>query len=98
MYFLEGGLQSGAFGCMKIACDFVTQYCELHDETTRNGKSADAAFQCVKNQLPTRSGSLCGDKSVFGKIWKNCDRQPKIVHETDIFNPRILNVMKFSIK
>ena len=71
MHFLEGGVKSNVFGGAKVFCDFVTQYCELQDETTCNGKSADAAFQCVKNQLLTRSGRLCGDQSVFiyfGKI------------------------------
>ena len=70
MHFKEGGVQPGVFGCMKVFGDFVTQYCELHDETTCTGKSADAAFRCVKNQLATRSGSLCGDKSVFGNFGK----------------------------
>ena len=71
MHFREGGPQSDVFCGAKVFCDFVTQYCELQDETTRNGKSADAAFRCVKNQLLTRSGWLCGDQSVFiyfGKI------------------------------
>ena len=40
------------------------QYCELHGETTCTGRSADAAFRCVKNQSPIRFVSLCGDKSV----------------------------------
>ena len=70
-HFKKGGVQSGVFGCMKVFRDFVTQYCELQDETACNGKSADAAFRCVKNQFLTRSGRLCGDKTVFehfGKI------------------------------
>ena len=77
MHFLEGGVKSNVFGGAKVFCDFVTQYCELQDETTRNGKSADAAFRCVKNQLLTRSGSLCGDKSVFGNVGKIVVANPK---------------------
>ena len=57
------------FWVMKVFCDFVTQYCELQDETTCNGKIANAAVRCIKNQLLTRSGWLCGGKSVFGKFW-----------------------------
>ena len=77
MHVLEGGLQSGVFGCTKVFCDFATQYCELHDETTRNGKSANAAVRCVKNQLLTRSGRLCGDKAVFEYFGKIVVANPK---------------------
>ena len=77
MHFWEGGVQARVFCGTKGFCDFVTQYCELQDETTCTGKSADAAFRCVKNQLLTRSGSLCGDKSVFGNVGKIVVANPK---------------------
>jgi hypothetical protein len=35
----------------------ATQYCELRDETICIEQPAIAALQCIKNQLPTRSGS-----------------------------------------
>ena len=35
----------------------VTQYYELRDETICIEQPAIAALQCIKNQLPTRSGS-----------------------------------------
>ena len=57
---------------------FATQYYELRDETICIGKPTISAFQCVKNQLPTRSGSLCGDKSVFGNFGKIVVANPKL--------------------
>ena len=36
----------------------VTQYYELRDETICIEQPAIAALQCIKNQLPTRSGSV----------------------------------------
>jgi hypothetical protein len=36
----------------------ATQYYELRGETICIGKPTISAFQCVKNQLPTRSGSI----------------------------------------
>ena len=65
------------FWVMKVFCDFVTQYCELQDETTPNGKSANAAVRCVKNQFLTRSGRLCGDKTVFEHFGKIVVANPK---------------------
>ena len=62
---------------MKVFCDFVTQYCELGNETTCIGKSAKEAFRCVKNQLLTRSGRLCGDKTVFEHFGKIVVANPK---------------------
>ena len=47
---------------------FVTQYCELRNETIRIGKPTIPAFRCVKNQLATRcrSGTIYTCKSVLG--------------------------------
>ena len=87
MHFQEGGLQSDVFCGTKVFCDFVAQYCELQDETTCTGKSADAAFRCVKNQLATRSGSLCGDKSVFGKILKIVTANPNLCMKRTFLMP-----------
>ena len=42
----------------------VTQYYELRDETICIEQPAIAALQCIKNQLPTRSGSICMDQSL----------------------------------
>ena len=67
---------------MKVFHDFVTQYCELGHETTCNGQSANAAFRCVKNQLLTRSGSLCGDKTVFEHFGKIVVANPKYASQT----------------
>ena len=90
-HFKEGGFKWGVFGCMKVLCDFGTQYCELQDETTHNGKSANAAFRCVKNQLVTRSGRLCGDKSVFVYFGKIAVANQK-THETYIVKPKITEI------
>ncbi len=75
--FLGRWFQIMCFRVMKMFCDFVTQYCELYDETTCNGKSVNAAFRCVKNQLLPRSGWLCGDKSVFAYFGKIVVANPK---------------------
>ncbi len=42
----------------------ATQYYELEDETTCIEQPTISAFQCIKNQLPTRSGSICMDQSL----------------------------------
>ncbi len=71
MHFKENGFRSDLFCGVKVFSDSVTQYYELQDETTCVGKSADATFRCVQNQLATRSGRLWGDKTVcenFNKI------------------------------
>ncbi len=77
MHFWASGFRSSVFCGVKVFCDFATQYCELHVETTCVGKSADAAFRCVQNQLATRSGRLWGDKTV-------CEHCNKIV----VANPK----------
>ena len=87
--FLGRRCQIMRFWAMKVFCDFVTQYCELQDEATCIGKSANVAFRCVKNQLLTRSGWLCADKSVciyFGKIVVS---NPKF----HVFLPKTFNMM-----
>ena len=43
---------------------FAEQYCELRAETTRIEQPTIAALQCIKNQLPTRSGSVYKSKSL----------------------------------
>ena len=73
---------------MKVFADFVTQYCELQDETTYNGKSANAAFRCVKIQLLTRSGSLCGDKTVFEHFGKIVVANQKSRTERTFLSPK----------
>ncbi len=40
------------------------KYYELEDETTCVEEPTVAALQCIKNQLPTRSGSICMDQSL----------------------------------
>ena len=42
----------------------ATKYYELEDETTCIGQPTIAALQCIKNQLPTRSGSIYMDQSL----------------------------------
>ena len=42
----------------------ATKYYELEDETTCIEQPTIAALQCIKNQLPTRSGSICMDQSL----------------------------------
>ena len=61
---------------------FAVQYCELRDETTCIGKRTLSSFICVKNQLATRSGSLCGGKSLYMfLIWfpwpQKCSKRSK---------------------
>ncbi len=77
MHFLANGFPSNVFCNVKKICDFVTQYYELQDETTCVGKSADATFRCVQNQLATRSGSRWGDKTGFENYNKIVDNNPK---------------------
>ena len=42
----------------------ATKYYELEDETICIEQPTIAALQCVKNQLPTRSGSIYMDQSL----------------------------------
>ena len=42
----------------------ATKYYELEDETTCTEQPTIAALQCIKNQLPTRSGSIYMDQSL----------------------------------
>ena len=77
MHFKENGFRSDVFCGVKMFCDFVTQYYALQDETTCVGKSADAAFRCVKNLLLNRSGRFCGDKTVFEHFGKIVVANPK---------------------
>ena len=42
----------------------VTQYYELKDETICIEQPTIAALQCIKNQLPTRSGGIYMDQSL----------------------------------
>ena len=63
MHFWEGVVELGVFWDTKVFGHFVTQYCELRNDTICIGKPTIPAFRCVKNQLATRSGSLCGEKS-----------------------------------
>ena len=81
--FLRRRCQIMRFWVMKVFCDFVTQYCELGNETTCIGKSANAAVRCIKNKLLTRSGWLCGDKTVFEHFGKIVVANQK-THETCI--------------
>ena len=43
----------------------VTQYYELRGETICIEQPAIPALQCIKNQLPTRSGSICTGRSLY---------------------------------
>ena len=42
----------------------ATKYYELEDETICIEQPTIAALQCIKNQLPTRSGSIYMDQSL----------------------------------
>ena len=42
----------------------ATKYYELEDEATCIEQPTIAALQCIKNQLPTRSGSIYMDQSL----------------------------------
>ena len=42
---------------------FAEQYCELRDEAICIEQPAVAALQCIKNQSPTRSGSVYTSQS-----------------------------------
>ena len=71
---------------------FAMQYCELRDETTCIGQRTLSSFICVKNQLATRSGSLCRGKSLWWLFilfpWpKKCSKRSK----TYIFGKACLN-------
>ena len=43
----------------------VTQYYELRNETTCIEQPTIATLQCIKNQLPTRSGNVYTDESLY---------------------------------
>ena len=43
----------------------VTQYYDLRDETICIEQPTIPALQRIKNQLPTRSGSVCMDQSLY---------------------------------
>ena len=89
--FLARRRQIGCFLFMKVFHDFMTQYWELHEETACNEKSANAAFRCIKNQLSTRSGWLCGDQSVFTNFGKIAVANPKI----NVFPPKTFKIIVF---
>ena len=75
-----------AFCGTNVFGHLVAQYCTLQGETACTRKNAGATFGCVRNKLETRSGSLCGEKSMFGKF---SGRQPKITHVKDTLAPKV---------
>ena len=98
MHFKERSFRSVVFCGVKVFCDFVTQYYELQDETTCTGKSANAAFRCIKNQLATRSGSLWGDETVFEKCNKIVVANPKYHAKRTFVSPKSQKSSSFSLK
>ena len=56
----------------------ATKYYELEDETTCIEQPTIAALQCIKNQLPTRSGSIYVDQSL-SEVFKQFSGPRKVL-------------------